>query len=161
MQSSACTPARLSGLLMGSETVNRLPVLLVRARSATNGALLAESYSTVDGQFMLTLPLAGSAVADFHLPIVVEVLDGNQVLLGESQLEIAPGEQTGLTFSLTNASDLVPANTPALAPPLVDADAASMLRKHVQDFVSRGELEMNRLFLNWRTPFVRWSGLVG
>ena len=91
------------------------------ARSATNGALLAESYSTGYGQFMLTLPLAGSAVADFQLPIVVEVWMATRFCSGSPNLRLPLAKQTGLTFSLTNASDSFCQYT-RLRPPLVDEE---------------------------------------
>ena len=118
----------------------RLPALLVRARSADSGALLAETYSAADGQFALDLPLAGPAGTDFRLPLLVEVLDGNQALLVEIPPGVAPGEQVALNLSLADFSDLAPAYTPAAPPSLVDTEAAALLRKQVQDFVTRGEL---------------------
>ena len=139
MQPSACTPARISGLLIGPAG-ERLPVLLVRARSAETSALLAETYSATDGQFALSLALSGSADTDFRLRLLVNVLDGRQTVLCEAPLEIAPGEQAALSLSLSDASDLVPAYSPVVAPPLVNPDAAALLRAHVTDFISRGEL---------------------
>ena len=62
MRPPSCTPSRITGLLIGPKTGERLPVLLVRARSAESGALLAETYSADDGQFALSLPLAGAAL---------------------------------------------------------------------------------------------------
>jgi hypothetical protein len=136
----SCTPARLAGLLVYPAMDGRLPALLVRARSADGGAALAETFSAPDGQFALTLPLAGPAGSDFRLAVRVEVLDGGGSMLCEGSLPVAPGEQVALTLTMPVSGEVVPAYEPATLPPLVDTEAAALLREHVRSFVARGEL---------------------
>lgn len=156
---TSCTPARIAGLLIGPDAGECLPVLLVRARSADTGTVLAETHSADDGQFALSLPLAGSTTAEFRLRLLVDVLDGRKTPLGEHRMEIAPGQQAALTLTITDVSELIPAYTPVLAPPLVNGDAAALLRKHVGDLIVRGELpEQAAVDLEDALQPLEWAG---
>ncbi|MEO7191786.1 MAG: IPT/TIG domain-containing protein [Vicinamibacterales bacterium] len=134
-----CMPSRITGLLISSEA-GELPVLLVRARSAENGALVAETYSAADGQFALTLPVSKAAGADWRLRIRVSVFDGTEAELSDTSVDVEPGKPIALTLAIADVGKLTPAYVPAIAPALVNHDAAVLLRHHVLDFIARGDL---------------------
>jgi hypothetical protein len=102
--------------------------------------VLVETLSAPDGQFALDLPLAGPSGTDFRLPLKVEAQDGSQAVLCEAYVEIAPGEQASITLSLPDYGEIIPAYEPTPPPPLVDAEAAAVLRERVRAFIDRGEL---------------------
>src|SRR5215207_6847794 len=87
-----------------------LPMLWVRAVAVDSGARLAETISAADGAFGIVLPLGGASIgsrqpgrarggrskrklagaaeaaeSNFHMPVLVQALDGQGMLLAEAR----------------------------------------------------------------------------
>lgn len=145
MLASFCSATRLTGSLLFQELKNETPLLRMRALHAESGALLGESFSAPDGQFAIDLPLVETSHSDFHLPVRVEALDGQNTVLSEGQLEVRPGEHASLTLQLPSEPAEIVSALEISSPRLVNPGAAAWLRQRVQGFVDRDELPAEAL----------------